>query len=137
MNEDIKLDYSSDCCFVCGKKNPKGLKLDFNYDKKAETVSASIIFKDYMQGYSNIVHGGFISMLLDEVMAKACVYNGYNALTGRLEVKFIKPVYVNKRVNFFARVDKVKNKIIWLSSWCSNNTGEILAKANGVFKAIG
>ena len=61
---DLKRD---NFCFVCGEENPKGMHLKFQ--KCQDKVYARFSFEKYYQGYNNIVHGGVISLVLDEAMA--------------------------------------------------------------------
>ena len=54
-------------CIGCGKNNPYGLKLNFQWDGK--TVRSEFTPNDFYQGWPKIVHGGIITTMLDEVMA--------------------------------------------------------------------
>ncbi len=127
----------SGVCFVCGKRNPKGLKLDFDYDRNSGLVSTSVVFEEYMQGYSGIIHGGFISMLLDEVMAKSCLYNGYVSVTAKLNVRFIKPVGVGERIYFFGKIESLKGKVIKAVAWCEDEKSKKRAEAESTFIIVG
>ena len=53
-------------CFACGKKNPIGLKMTFKMDEK-ECVSY-FTPKEEHQSYNGMMHGGLISVLLDEII---------------------------------------------------------------------
>lgn len=54
-------------CFACGADNPAGLHLKFSPYGDAGLQSEFTPGKIY-QGYKDVVHGGFIGLLLDEVM---------------------------------------------------------------------
>ena len=54
-------------CFVCGKNNPCGLKLNFVLDKD-RILKTEFTFAKIHQGFKDIVHGGLIGLILDEVM---------------------------------------------------------------------
>ena len=56
-------------CFVCGKDNPIGLKLRFDWDGK--TARAEFTPTELYQGWQGVVHGGIIAVMLDEVAAWA------------------------------------------------------------------
>lgn len=75
-------------CYVCGKKNPIGLTVDFKIDRDARTIKAAFIPADDHQGYEGIVHGGILSSLLDEAMAKLAFTVGLPAVTAEMTVKF-------------------------------------------------
>ena len=131
----MKLNFSEEYqgCFVCGKENTQGLKLDFIYDEVSDEVYSLCNFKTYMQGYDRIVHGGFISMLLDEVMAKTCLYKNIEAVTARIDIRFKKPVYVDERVVFRGKTLEIRGKKIILSALCIDENGKERAHAQGLF----
>ncbi len=54
-------------CFACGPKNPLGLHLTFAPWGEGGLQSECTPRPEF-QGYQDIVHGGFIGLLLDEVM---------------------------------------------------------------------
>jgi len=97
-------------CFVCGDKNKCGLKVDFFYDKgvaKAE-YKASPDF----EGYKEILHGGIISALLDEVMIKSVLAQDILAVTASIEVRFKQPIKTGERFLLEGKILKEKGKII-------------------------
>ncbi len=59
-------------CFGCGRKNPIGLKLKFQWDGK--TATAEFAAGENHQGWPGIVHGGIIFSILDEAMAYVPYY---------------------------------------------------------------
>lgn len=62
---------TSRMCFVCGRENPVGLKLEFYEDSAASEVRADVTIPDRYQGYPGVVHGGIVSTILDEVSGRA------------------------------------------------------------------
>ncbi len=75
-------------CYVCGKQNPAGLAVDFEIDPSERSIRASFTPSDRHQGYEGIVHGGILSALLDEAMAKLAFSLGVPAVTAELTVRF-------------------------------------------------
>ncbi len=85
---------TSRMCFVCGRENPAGLKLEFYEDREADQVRAEITIPDEYQGYPGIVHGGIVSAILDEVSGRAVMLQeGDDRLmaTLRMTVQFRRP----------------------------------------------
>jgi uncharacterized protein (TIGR00369 family) len=78
-------------CYVCGKKNPVGLSVDFEIDDGARTVRAKFIPSANHQGYEGIVHGGILSSVLDEAMVKLAYSLGIPAVTAEITIKFTAP----------------------------------------------
>ena len=50
-------------CFICGRENPVGLKMDFYFVAPGQVLSELIIPAAY-QGYPGMVHGGIIAAVL-------------------------------------------------------------------------
>jgi len=128
---DYSLEYEG--CYVCGKENENGLQLEFQYDAKRDEVYTYYTFKQFMQGYDSIVHGGFISMLLDEVMAKACLHKNIIAVTAKFEIRFKKPVHVHEKMEFRGSIAEIKGKKIRTVSVCTGNGGDARAEATALF----
>jgi hypothetical protein len=59
-------------CFACGSRNPQGLHLCFETGPDG-CVAAPWQPSPIFQGYEGIIHGGIISTVLDEAMAKAVI----------------------------------------------------------------
>jgi acyl-coenzyme A thioesterase PaaI-like protein len=131
----MRIDYDDTYqgCFVCGKQNLQGLKLDFFYNGEREEMYTRCRFDSFMQGYERIVHGGFISMLLDEVMAKACLHRDLTAVTVQFEVRFRKPVFVFEEMVFYGRVVEVRGRRIKTEARCVGEEGEERATAAALF----
>ena len=75
-------------CYVCGIQNPEGLAVHFEIDRETRSISARFTPRDTHQGFEGIVHGGILSALLDEAMAKLAVSLGIPAVTAEMNVKF-------------------------------------------------
>ena len=74
-------------CFGCGVDNPHGLQLQFRVDPDG-AATASWIPGAKWEGLLGIVHGGIITTLLDEAMAKTVAAAGCKATTADLRVRF-------------------------------------------------
>lgn len=81
----------NDRCYVCGKKNPSGLSVDFKIDRQSRSLRALFTPSGLHQGYEGIVHGGILSALLDEAMAKLAFSLGIPAVTAGINIKFRSP----------------------------------------------
>jgi uncharacterized protein (TIGR00369 family) len=132
----VEYDESYQDCYVCGKENLEGLQLDFYYDAEQDEMFTRCTFRSYMQGYKNVVHGGFLSMLLDEVMAKACIHRSVIAVTVQFDVRFRKPVYVHEKLFFYGKVIEQKGKKIRTESRCVDSENGVRATANAVFLQV-
>ncbi len=85
---------TSRMCFVCGRDNPLGLKLEFYEDLEADQVRADVTIPNEYQGYPGVVHGGIVSAILDEVSGRAVMlHEGDERLMATLQmtVRFRRP----------------------------------------------
>lgn len=128
MPDELKLE-DDNGCFVCGKANPIGLKLEFAFEGD-EYVTYFTATKEH-QGWSGIVHGGIVSTVLDEVMTRSIHAQGINAVTGEMTVRFRKPTPVGKRLRFAGRVESENGRVISCSAKATDEDGALLAEATG------
>jgi len=115
-------------CFVCGEKNPGGLHLKFEIDKDRQTLRTTFIASPVFQGYDGIVHGGILSTLLDEAMAKLSYELGYNALTASLEIRFINPAPILQPLRVYGEIMEVSKRLVKAKSRIVTEDGTVLAE---------
>jgi uncharacterized protein (TIGR00369 family) len=85
-------------CFACGKNNPEGLHMKFYTDEKS--VFSELVISETKRGWDQVVHGGILSTILDEIMAWAAIYLTENImLTKNMTVNYIKPVHIEKQIS--------------------------------------
>lgn len=77
-------------CIVCGPDHPYGLRIGFELASDG-SIGAHWTPTEDWQGFPGIIHGGIVSAVLDDAMAKAVATVGA-ALTGELRVRFRHPV---------------------------------------------
>ena len=88
-------DREKNLCFGCGVANPMGLKLSFT--ESEEFIHATWQPSENYQGYPNVLHGGIIATLLDEVGGWCVsVKIGTAGVTSEMRTRYISPVYVNR-----------------------------------------
>ena len=63
---------NSSMCFVCGLKNPAGLRASF-FELESGDLCAVYNARDVHQSYPGRLHGGICSTLIDEVLGRAIV----------------------------------------------------------------
>jgi acyl-coenzyme A thioesterase PaaI-like protein len=79
-------------CFVCGQDNPKGLKIQVRYLEAEMTAETELFLPREYQGWADVIHGGILATLLDEMMAHAVWHFAGPGLTLSLEVRFHAPL---------------------------------------------
>jgi uncharacterized protein (TIGR00369 family) len=122
-------------CFACGQDNPIGLQLCFSYqDGKAK---ADFTCPQLYAGYPGVIHGGIISTLLDEAMAKAILISGKNAVTAQMTVHFRQPMLSGSIVHVCGWIIEAKTRTIKTAAEIIGGEGNIIATAEGVFIVTG
>ena len=120
-----------EACFACGQSNPVGLKLCFSYsDGKA---CATFCSSSSYEGYPGIVHGGIISTLMDEAMAKAILMQGRRAVTANLTTHFRLPLATGVQVNVSGWITELKSRTIKAAAQVIDADSNVIATAEAVF----
>ena len=115
-------------CFVCGLDNSRGLKRHFTSD--GETVHTNFTPEPWMAGYENVIHGGIISTLLDEVAVWAAYDKmGRFAMTVELNVRFLKPVLLGASYRVEGRFLEDKGRVWLAEAEIRSPENVVLAKA--------
>lgn len=119
-----------DGCFACGQKNPIGLKLRFALEED-EAVGTFTPLKNH-QGYTGVMHGGLVATLIDEAMAHYLLLTGYKGVTGRLDLRFRRPVSLGIPLTITAGPKKERRD--WILLWGKVEDEEgLLAQGEGLF----
>jgi len=79
-------------CFVCGKNNPRGLQIKVKYFPDELAAVTELALPREFQGWADVIHGGILATLLDEMMAHAVWHFAGPGLTISLEVRFHAPL---------------------------------------------
>jgi beta-phosphoglucomutase family hydrolase len=129
---NLNVDYSSRLCFACGEDNPIGLKLKPVYD--GEKVRAEFTPGEYHQGWDNIVHGGILYTLLDEVAAYAILCCGiYFGVTAKSEVKFKQIAPINEPIQISAWVTKLTRRLVETKGVLALKDNTVIAEGSSLF----
>lgn len=125
-------------CFVCGEKNPIGLKLRLRTDAERGESSAEVTFRDDFQGWTKVVHGGLLATVLDEAMIYAAGATGRLCVTGEITVRFVKPASTGVPYTLKGRFLEDKGRVVLAESELLDADGGQLARASGkLFKIPG
>ena len=118
-------------CFVCGEKNPAGLKLRIQTDAERGESSVDVTFPEYLQGWAKVVHGGLLAMVLDEAMIYAAKAKGLKCVTGEMTVRFVKPAATGVAYSLRGRFVEDKGRIVIAESELRDSDGLEVARATG------
>jgi len=119
-------------CFACGERNPIGMRLNFKLTEGG--IEAKYAFPREMQGYSGVVHGGMISLLLDEVMVNLpWLKDKKPVVSAEIKMQFKKPLAIMEPVTARAWIDRQRKSLTWIKSvLIRDRDGEFVAQAEAL-----
>jgi uncharacterized protein (TIGR00369 family) len=120
-------------CFGCSPANPAGLRLEFFTD--GESIFSWVKVPAHLCGWKNLVHGGIISTILDEVMGRTVIHKTRClGMTKSMMVEFLKPVTIDRELKAAGKMLEVKNDRECLAeAMIFNEAGDLCAKSTGTF----
>ncbi len=123
--------YYSDNCFVCGKNNIDGLHL------KIEKLDSKALIKGKIdkkfQSFKEIVHGGIISLIIDEVLWYAFYFNGIVTVTRKLEITFKRPLKTDAEFTCMGWINRKLEEKLFEGLANIEDEGGLIASAKGTF----
>lgn len=123
-------------CFGCGGANERGMQLTFEQDDATRRIRGVFIIGPDYQGGPGFVHGGIIATLLDEVMSKVSRFEKDYAVTGELNVEYLKPVPVNEELRVEGWEAERNGRLRMRQGEIRNSAGELLARGTGRFVEV-
>jgi len=120
-------------CFGCGPENHHGLKMTFETNGKK--VRSIVIVPDHLRGWNNIVHGGVLSTICDEIMAWAaiCLTKRF-ILTKTITTSFLRPVTIGTRLKTFGYIkERIDERNAVMAGEIHDEKGRVYAKSIGEF----
>ncbi len=118
-------------CFICGEKNPIGLKLRLRTDPERGESAADVVFPSEFQGWAGIVHGGLLASVLDEALIYAAGAKGHMCVTGEITVRYVKPARTCVAYALKGRFLEDKGRIVLAESFLFDADGQEVARATG------
>ena len=117
-------------CLVCGRDNPRGLRLQLYVDDATGVVSVEATFSRDHVGFSDVIHGGAIATVADEAMVWAATWAAKRfCLCGELSVRYLKPANPAVAYRFEATVEAKRSRLLTTSCRVFDETGEAIATA--------
>lgn len=121
-------------CYACGTANEHGLHMRFH--REGERTVCDYMPCDFQQGYPGRMHGGVVSTLIDEAMGWAVYHAARWGTTARLNVRFRRPVYLDRGLRIEAWIVKDRARLIELRAEVRDGGGQLLAEGDGVFMRL-
>jgi acyl-coenzyme A thioesterase PaaI-like protein len=123
---------NSNMCFICGVKNPVGLKLKI-YEVEPGTIETTYTAPEHFQGYPGVLHGGIVASILDEISGRAHLGDPSQPrfmFTAKLEVKYRQNVPIGQPLRIVGKAGKVKGRMAEGWAGIYDQEGTLLAEGN-------
>jgi beta-phosphoglucomutase family hydrolase len=131
----LDVDYTAQFCFACSQENPIGLKLKPVQD--GEKVTAEFTAGKFHQGWGNVIHGGILYTLLDEVTAYAMLCHGIElGVTAKSEIRFRQPAPINQTIQASAWVTKSTKRLVEAKGVVSLKDNTVIVDGNFLFYVL-
>lgn len=121
-------------CFGCGDRHPTGLHLTVTVAEGVAVEAEFTVTRDH-QGAPGLAHGGVLASAFDEALGYLLAVLHQPAVTGRLEVDYLRPVPVGSTIVISAECVGVDGRKIYTRA-TGRNDGRDVIRAQGVFIAV-
>lgn len=118
-------------CFACGRNNPIGLRLSIKH--KDDICYTTFTPKPEHSGWLNVMHGGLLSTIMDEVMAHWLWGRGTPAMTVEMTARYLKPVPIGEPIVVTARQQVDRGRIANMEAEVTLADGTQVARATAKF----
>ncbi len=131
----LDVDCTAQFCFACSQQNPIGLKLKPVQD--GEKVTAEFTAGKFHQGWGNVIHGGILYTLLDEVTAYAMLCRGIElGVTAKSEIRFRQPAPINQPIRASAWVTRLTRRLVEVRGELSLKDSTVIVDGNFLFYVL-
>ena len=128
MDEREIPNYWPGSCFGCSRKNSQGLNLRFWLTEKG--CYTRCVIPDHLCGIDGVVHGGIITLVLEEVAQWTIISHfGKFGMTREVTVRYLKPVLTNMEIRVEAEIIDQKEKNVLFRCTVYDSGGVLLTES--------
>ena len=126
--------HNSRMCFVCGLKNPAGLRAFF-YEVEGDQLVALFKPCEQHQGYPGRLHGGLAATILDETIGRAMNINQDEiwGVTVEFMVRYKKPVPLDQELRVVGRITGQNRRLFEGTGVILLPDGEVAVEGHGKY----
>lgn len=131
----LDVECTAQFCFACSQDNPIGLKLKPVQD--GDKVTAEFTAGKFHQGWDNVIHGGILYTLLDEVTAYAMLCHGIElGVTARSEIRFKELAPIDQPIQASAWVTKSTKRLVEAKGVLTLKDNTVIVDGNFLFYVL-
>ena len=124
----------SNACFVCGRENPSGLKLEFfEVDGRVETTFTPRLEH---QGWPGFLHGGILYTVLDETIGRVGFTVHAFVMSGRVEIRYRQPAPIDASLRIVGSLVRDRGRALELQGFAQLQDGTVVAEATGLYMRV-
>ena len=124
-------------CLVCGRDNPHGLRLSSSVDPDTGSVQTAFTPASYHIGFENIIHGGVLATVLDEVMVWSAIWvSGRACVAAEMSLRFVKKAVAGMPLIVTAQVTRSRSRMVETTGGIHAN-GDLICTATGKYFPLG
>jgi acyl-coenzyme A thioesterase PaaI-like protein len=129
VNERIPLPWCRSC-FVCGADNPVGLRA--RCYKAGDAVELPFTTRREHCGWSEVLHGGLIATVLDEVMTWAAILGSDRpCFAAEFSVRLLEPLPSGVACVATGRLLQARRRVFDVEGQLADAAGRLYARATG------
>lgn len=107
-------------------------------DNELGSLMAYYHLGNQLSGHRGLVHEGFLAVLLDECMGRACIslLPAKNAVTARIELDYRSPVESGSIIVIRAETERVEGRKAWVKGFVEavgEDDGQVLVECHALF----
>lgn len=119
-------------CFACGTENNFGLKMTFS--SNGEQLRSFLTVPEHTRGWSNLVHGGILATILDEIMSWTAIHlTSHFILTQNINISFKKPIFIGSQLRATGSIVERDGKTALLSAQIHDDSEALCCLGRGNF----
>jgi acyl-coenzyme A thioesterase PaaI-like protein len=99
-----------DYCFACGARNPIGIHMQVKYVEDTLAAESRLALPKEFQGWQEVIHGGILATLLDEIMMHAVWHFAGTGVTLGIDVQFRQPLAPAEIVLVRGKITETKGR---------------------------
>jgi acyl-coenzyme A thioesterase PaaI-like protein len=124
-------------CLVCGRDNPHGLHLSSQVDPDSGNVRTTFTPAPYHIGFENIIHGGVLATVLDEIMVWSAIWATKKAcVAAELSLRFIERASIGKPLTALAMISRQRSRLIETNAELCDHE-RVICTATGKYIPLG
>ncbi len=122
-------------CMVCGQDNPLGLRAR-SY-QVGDLVQLPFTTRVEYAGWSNVMHGGFIATVLDEVMTWAAILGSNTpCFAAEFSIRLQEALPASTTCTAMARMRQNRRRVFDTEAWLEDAAGRVYARALGRYLPV-